>query len=343
MVTLIIYYFSMLNFKKIIGNLVVFSLVFGAIAPGAHAAFSDVDPSHDNYQAITYLNEKGIISGYDDGTFKPDQPVNRAEAIKIIILPLFADLQNPEAKPFPDVEIDSWFAKFVQKGKDIGVVNGDGVTGNFEGSRTVNLAEYLKMILLAYNMNLTNYQNPSEALFNDIQDLNAWFVPYIHYAATTNIVHADNAGNIYPANSLTRGEVAEITYRLLINIQGGETQLYLSMAEAEMIKILQFLNDENVDGAESSAAKALQYSQSALTISPDEPLVQAAHNIAQAFDHLVIAYREGINENYPAVEDHASQAWNLANDAAIKDASVTALADSIKNIAHAMADSARTI
>jgi hypothetical protein len=332
----------MFNFKKTTGYFAICFLVASVIfAIPANAAFSDVSPNHDNYQAITYLNSKGIIQGYEDGTFKPDQPVNRAEAIKIIILPLYVDLQNPDANPFPDITPDMWFAKYVKKAKDVGVVSGDGVTGNFEGGRNVNLVEYLKMLLLSYKINLTNYQNQTGVLFNDVQDLNSWFIPYLYYAATTNIIHADGTNNIYPANALTRGEVAEITYRLIINIQGGETQLYLSMAEAEMIKILQYLNSENVDGATSSATKSLQYTQSALTISPNETIVQAANNIAQAFDHLVIAYKEGINKNYPAVEDQTGQAWNLANTAETTDSSVSNLAQSIKNIAHAMAESAR--
>lgn len=53
----------------------------------ALANFSDVDPAHENYQAINYLQKTGVIQGYDDGTFRPAQLVNRAEAIKIIMLP----------------------------------------------------------------------------------------------------------------------------------------------------------------------------------------------------------------------------------------------------------------
>ncbi|MBA4336176.1 hypothetical protein C0416_00185 [bacterium] len=332
----------MSHFKKTVGYLTTCFIVFTVVfAIPVNAAFSDVSPSHDNYQAITYLNEKGIIQGYEDGTFKPDKSVNRAEALKIIILPLYESLQAPDANPFPDVTTDLWFAKYVKKAKDIGVVSGDGVTGNFEGSRNVNLVEYLKMLLLSYNINLTSYQNPTEVLFGDVKDLKQWFIPYLYYAATTNIIHADGSNNIYPADALTRGEVAEITYRLIVNIQGGETQLYLSMAEAEMIKILQYLNSGNVDGATNSAAKSLQYTQSALTISPNETIVQAANSIAQAFDHLVIAYKEGLNKNYSAVEDQAGQAWNLANTAEATNSSVASLAQSIKNIAHAMAESAR--
>ncbi len=338
--TLIIDPFFMKLCKKPLAGLITFLLVFTCCASSV-LAFSDVPSSHKNYEAITYLSDRGVLSGYEDGTFKPENAVNRAEALKIIIVPLYETLQDPTENPFPDVSPDLWFAKYVQKAKERGIVSGDGVTGNFEGSRTVNLVEYLKILLLAYQINLDNYQNPTEVIFNDVQDLTQWFIPYLYYAATTNIIHADNANNIYPGDPLTRGEVAEITYRLLINIQGGETQLYLSMAEAEMIKTLQYLNADNLGGAEGSAEKSLEYTQNALTISPDEPLVQAAHKIAQAFDHLVIGYKEGKNENYTAAEDNASQAWTLANDAAITDNSVTSLSNSIKDIAHDMAESAR--
>ncbi|MCD6109703.1 S-layer homology domain-containing protein [bacterium] len=331
----------MLNFKKSIANLIIFALFFSISGLTAKASFPDVESNNPNYQAIMYLNEKGIIQGYPDGTFKPDKLVNRAEALKIIILPLYQNLQDPESNPFPDVDPSAWFAKYVQKAKDIGVVSGDGVTGDFEGGRSVNLAEFLKMLLLSYNINLDNYKNPSEVIFNDIQDLTSWFVPYIYYATTTNIIHSDNSNNIYPGNALTRGEIAEMTYRLIVNIQGGETQLYLSMAEAEMIKILQYLNDANIDSATSSASKSLEYTEHALSLSPDKSIVKAANKIAQAFNRLVTAYKNVLDKDYTSAEDNASQAWTLANDAANTDGSVTNLAESIKNIAHEMADSAR--
>jgi len=319
----------------------MFSLVFGTIALPAQASFSDVNSSQNNYQAITYLNDKGIIQGYEDGTFKPNKLVNRAEALKIIILPLYKDLQNPTSKPFSDVDSNIWFAKYVQKAKDSGIVSGDGVTGNFEGARTVNLVEYLKMLLLAHNINLDSYKNPSKTIFSDVGDLTQWFIPYIYYAATTNIIHSDNSNNIHPANALTRGEIAGITYRLIVNIQGGETQLYLSMAEAEMIKILQYLNSADVDSATESATKSVQYTEHALSISPDKSIVQAANKIAQAFTNLVTAYKAGVAKNYSSAEDNASQAWNLASDAESTNSSVKNLAESIKDIAHKMAESAR--
>ena len=47
--------------------------------------FSDVSEFDKNYDAIMYLYETNIIQGYDDGTYKPINYVNRAELLKILI------------------------------------------------------------------------------------------------------------------------------------------------------------------------------------------------------------------------------------------------------------------
>ena len=46
--------------------------------------FKDVDVSHWAYEAIKELSDDGILVGYEDGTFKPDEPVTRAEMCEII-------------------------------------------------------------------------------------------------------------------------------------------------------------------------------------------------------------------------------------------------------------------
>ncbi|MFC1600309.1 S-layer homology domain-containing protein [Patescibacteria group bacterium] len=327
----------MKNFAKLLIPLFLLTL----FAQTTLAAFSDVDPAHENYHAINYLERTGIIEGYSDGTFRPEQNVVRAEAVKIIMAPLYESFDTVSENPFPDVTPEQWFAAFVKKAKDENVISGDGETGNFEGARNVNLAEFLKILTLAYKVDLNGYQNPSEILFDDVQDLNQWFVPYLYYAASTNLVHAEDDNNIYPGKDLTRADVAEITFRLIINVQGGDVQLYLSMSEAEMIKVLQYLDNNDIDNAEVAVAKAVQYSSNAVSLSPDVVIVLAADKIAQSFNELVKAYRAGLNLDFVAVEANAGLAWNLAAEAVNLDESVRTLAETIQNIAHDMAEDAR--
>lgn len=327
----------MKTIKKLLGIIFIFSICTGSV----FAAFSDVPPTHENYEAITALELNGIIEGYSDNTFRPEQEVVRAEAIKIVMKPLHESFEEVHENPFPDVTPDLWFAQYVQKAKNDGIVSGDGVTGNFEGARNVNLVEYLKILLIAYNVELTNYQNQQEVIFNDATNLDEWYIPYLYYASTTNLIHSDNQNNIYPGKSLTRAQVAEITYRLLVNLQGGEAQMYLSMAESEMINILKYLDGDNIEGAKSSAEKALEYTNNALAIAPEESVVQAADKISHSFDRLVKGYQEGLNENYPQVEIYAQEAWNLSAEAQSIDESVKSLAEKIQSIAHDMAENAR--
>lgn len=51
--------------------------------------FSDVPFNHLNAETIDYVQANGIVSGYPDGTFRPDQTINRAEFVKIITIATF--------------------------------------------------------------------------------------------------------------------------------------------------------------------------------------------------------------------------------------------------------------
>ncbi|QQR83104.1 S-layer homology domain-containing protein [Candidatus Peregrinibacteria bacterium] len=89
------------------------------------ASFTDVPSSHPNYQAITYLQDQGVVEGYDDGTFQPNRQVNRAEALKIILLA--SDIFVPEISEqaiFPDVPHDVWYGKYALKAKNLSIVQG---------------------------------------------------------------------------------------------------------------------------------------------------------------------------------------------------------------------------
>lgn len=46
--------------------------------------FIDVPTDHWAYEAIRDLSDKGIINGYEDGSFKPDEPITRAEVATIV-------------------------------------------------------------------------------------------------------------------------------------------------------------------------------------------------------------------------------------------------------------------
>lgn len=111
--------------------------------------FPDMDRSWYRYQdSVAFLKSREVIGGYEDGTFKPKSPVNRAEFLKIV----FAARGGNEpvaGECFTDVPEDAWFAPFICAAKRRGIVNGY-PDGTFKPEQIVNIAEAMKMVLQAY-------------------------------------------------------------------------------------------------------------------------------------------------------------------------------------------------
>ncbi|NJN04667.1 MAG: DUF3747 domain-containing protein [Leptolyngbyaceae cyanobacterium RM1_1_2] len=102
---------------------------------------------------IQRATEIGFISGFQDGTFGPRQPVTREQAVSMLVEALKIQLPNVDlavptqvaAAPFPDVAANRWSAAKIQFAKDSGIVSGD-VVGTFRPSTTVSRVELMAMI-----------------------------------------------------------------------------------------------------------------------------------------------------------------------------------------------------
>ena len=98
------------------------------------------------YSAVRY----GIIGGYDDGTFRADAQVNRAEALKIISLAAqlkIASESGGTVSPiyFSDVAGGDWFVEYVRQANDLGIVKGY-EDGTFRPANPITRAEAAKII-----------------------------------------------------------------------------------------------------------------------------------------------------------------------------------------------------
>ena len=172
--------------------------------------FGDVQKNHPNYDAIKYLEEYNIINGYPDGTFKPENTVNRAEALKMLMTAFDIAAGPGDQLPFSDTDDGAWYASALATALEEGIVKGYD-DGTFKPGNTVNKAEYLKMLFL------TNGIQPNEDLSgNPYADVprNAWYAPYAYLTNKQNLL--DVSGNRLQADKgMTRGDVAETIYRML--------------------------------------------------------------------------------------------------------------------------------
>lgn len=175
------------------------------------ASFSDVTSSHKNQAAIEYLVKKGVLQGYSDGTFKPDQTVNRAELLKIFIEGQNITPNETTYKNcFPDVKSD-WYAKYVCYAKEKGWVQGYS-DGTFKPEQTVNKVEAIKMLIESYKLTKISGTASTE-LYADT-DINEWYGKYILIAKEKALLE-ETGIDFHPADGMKRASIAENLYRLL--------------------------------------------------------------------------------------------------------------------------------
>lgn len=190
--------------------LLLFGILPLAYAWQANAAsFSDIVNSR-NQTAIQFLNGKGILGGYSDGTFKPDATINRAELAKILVT---AAGVNPTVDQYHDCFTDvttEWFAPFVCYAKQQAWVAGYS-DGSFHPSAAVNTAEAIKMILNAQGIPATG--TAADNTFNDVTST-AWYAPYVEAANARGLLQT-SGGKLGISGNMTRGLVAESIYRAL--------------------------------------------------------------------------------------------------------------------------------
>ena len=185
--------------------------LFATFLPNAGAAFADVAASYRYATSVNALQEMGVIKGYANNTFQPDIYINRAEALKIILEAAYPSIPDATISKFPDVSTKDWFNKYTTFAKENNIVGGY-PDGTFRGADLINFSEILKIATRAFGVSSTNMYTTKELVtaFPQYRN-NEWFLPYIMYAKEKNMLLLTE-----PATFPTRGEMAEIIFRLYI-------------------------------------------------------------------------------------------------------------------------------
>jgi plastocyanin/predicted DNA-binding antitoxin AbrB/MazE fold protein len=194
-----------------LSGILLFAIFQSAIASVQVPIFSDVPGSNPNFEAINFLKTAGIIQGYPDGTFKPDQTVNRVEALKIILLG--ANIDVPEISSvkltFKDINAGQWYIKYLSKAIELKIVQGY-ADGTFKPTQTVNLAENLKMLINTKGIDTSKITVSSNPYVDAIAT--EWYAKFVQYAKDQNWLKADGKNMIYPSQGITRGKLAQLIY-----------------------------------------------------------------------------------------------------------------------------------
>lgn len=121
--------------------------------------FSDVSSGHQHARAIYELKVREIMQGRDDGSFHPDQELNKVETLVVSMRAAgIANDPNAPAAPLRDNQNpNQWYYSWVNTAYNLGVVKGDR-ENKFQPNKVTNVAEFLVMMTGALNLDLAAYQ-----------------------------------------------------------------------------------------------------------------------------------------------------------------------------------------
>jgi hypothetical protein len=211
-----------LNTVSVLLSVLILAPTMSALAAG----FPDVSQNHPYYDAIEYLRTHDTVHGYPDGTFHPDATINRAEFVKIITNALTPGSTSSQCArsnelflPYSDVYQADWFAFRVCLATALSIVSGY-PDGTFRPAASINFVEAAKIIVNAADI-------ASDA--GHTVQLEPWYKGFVvdlevRNAIPTSITRFDQ--------SITRGEMAEIMYRLLEKRTDKPSQSYESLSQA---------------------------------------------------------------------------------------------------------------
>ncbi|NLY73945.1 MAG: S-layer homology domain-containing protein [Firmicutes bacterium] len=187
------------------------SLLFCAKVYAA-TSFSDIQ-EHWAAQPIQNLETNGIINGYPDGTFKPDQAITRAELAKIISKTL--NYQPVSGSKYPDIG-GHWAASHMNAVAEHKVMNSF-ADGKFQPERTVSRAQ-----LATFICRILNVAKPEEkfgedwsAGFADVPN-DHWAFRYIELCNKLGLLpdKYQNLTQFHPDQAVTRAEAAWMIHAL---------------------------------------------------------------------------------------------------------------------------------
>ncbi|MBD3269998.1 hypothetical protein GF376_00565 [Candidatus Peregrinibacteria bacterium] len=174
--------------------------------------FADLSADSKYFDSIAFLNNKGVVKGYGDGTFKVNNTITRAELVKTVVnaknqYPLDLNYSNC----FDDVG-NEWFASSVCFAKEKGWITG--IDNSFNPNSPLTKAEALKIMLVAFD--IKSFKNVEVPDFQDVPET-AWYYPYVATAVQRKIISEDPLYDFYKPNaSITRGDAFQILYRIMV-------------------------------------------------------------------------------------------------------------------------------
>lgn len=244
-------------FRKFVSTAMVTTAAAAITVPSVFAAdfngFSDVQSSDDHYEAINALAEQGIITGYEDDTFRQWRNVDRRHAAVMLYEAMGVDAPadlDDALGSYNDIDSKSLYAKQIAAVTNTGVFKGN--DGKFNPDGDLTREQMATVLVLALDLDEYNTEQDVTINLDNVSTSHKENVQILANLGATN-----QLDNFRPQESISRGAFATFLYlaqKTIDDAEGIEVQLLGINDLHGQIDVTRTVGDKEVGGAAYLAA-----------------------------------------------------------------------------------------
>ncbi|WP_270506135.1 IdeS/Mac family cysteine endopeptidase [Paraclostridium sordellii] len=194
--------------KKLISWVLLGSILMTPIYAYANPNLKDIS-GHWAKKEINQFISSGYVNGYEDGTFRPDNSITRAEFVKLVNK--YFGFNNKEDIKFSDINTNDWYYNDICIASKAGYINGY-EDKTFKPNKTITREEVSKILISIKNKQDNVYDKLNK--YADKNKVSNWAKPYVEGAIEQGYLKGDDLGLLNPTNNITRAESVTILSRV---------------------------------------------------------------------------------------------------------------------------------
>ena len=204
-------------------GLLLLGSVLPALAFENERQFPDVQGSEWYALPVNYLARRQVLGGKEDGKFHPEDPVTRAEFLKLLALVSGKKINSQRLQgKFSDVDNNAWYAEYVYWSVKEKIANGVG-DNRFAPNSPISRQE-IAVLLWRYNKNAMGRVLPKNRTMNfrDASSCAGWAAKEVAKVSGAGLLSGYEDRTFRPWGKATRAEAAQIIYNYLGSYQKFE-------------------------------------------------------------------------------------------------------------------------
>jgi len=218
--------------KRMVALSLALCMLLTLVPFASAASFTDIG-SHWARESIIAMADAGIVNGYPDGTFRPNETITRAEFLTIVVRRYAPDEAYSAVVP-TDVAANAWYNDIIRRALGAGYIPAEMIVGNqLKPDTAITREEAAAVLATALKLPAST----KSLTYSDRAAISTWAVEAVARCSENGLFGGYADGGFHPQGNITRAEVSTVLNRVDIPTFTPELPLVLSVTGTENLVV----------------------------------------------------------------------------------------------------------